>query len=647
MSITSYAQNFEDVMLWRALSHVDHGFYIDIGAQDAVIDSVSLAFYEQGWRGIHVEPLQRYAESLRQQRPGDMVIQAAVGEGPAVLRFFEIPGSGISTADSVIAGQHRSRGFEISEIAVPCIPLSTVLDAASTKEVHWLKIDVEGFERQVLASWGLSATKPWILVIESTVPLTQIDVHREWERLVIERGYSGVYFDGLNHYYLSDEHPELKAAFQVPPNIFDDFALNGTASAPFHRRIDARYREQIGELLAQAEAQQRLQESDVDRLKQSIDSQTAAHADREHKLLERITQAQHEAQVIQEVLGKRQREFTEQLLLNQQIAALEQAEQEGLLEAARRELESTSASLREKEQALSRHEIARATMQREFEIERHALRDVGNRQARAIDRFRSELAAVHGSLSWRATASFRFVGRVLRSALTRGRAVADLGGPNSGMGYMIDEGGFQRVSRVAAGPAADLRSILQLQDAAFVRCAYWTVLRREPDADGVRHYVRRIRTGTRKMAILASLYASGEAKKMGVDIPWLRKAIRHHRLARLPIVGSVMWSFLLRGNLSEMDRRMIVLEETVNCLTRESDRRGGNGEEAANWGRLFDHGIEGQSQLADIAEVEQLELSEMSKVAREIFVELSEAVEDAQGRATLKRTKRDPAIRGY
>ena len=53
----SYAQNFEDVMLWRALSHVDCGFYIDIGAHHPTIDSVSLAFYERGWTGIDVEPV--------------------------------------------------------------------------------------------------------------------------------------------------------------------------------------------------------------------------------------------------------------------------------------------------------------------------------------------------------------------------------------------------------------------------------------------------------------------------------------------------------------------------------------------------------------------------------------------------------------
>ena len=60
----SYAQNFEDIMLYRALKHVQSGFYIDIGAYDPVIHSVSLAFYERGWRGIHVEPNPHYAAPM-------------------------------------------------------------------------------------------------------------------------------------------------------------------------------------------------------------------------------------------------------------------------------------------------------------------------------------------------------------------------------------------------------------------------------------------------------------------------------------------------------------------------------------------------------------------------------------------------------
>ena len=40
----SYAQHGEDVLLWRALSGVKNGFYIDVGAFHPINDSVTRAF---------------------------------------------------------------------------------------------------------------------------------------------------------------------------------------------------------------------------------------------------------------------------------------------------------------------------------------------------------------------------------------------------------------------------------------------------------------------------------------------------------------------------------------------------------------------------------------------------------------------------
>lgn len=245
MSFNSYAQNFEDVMLWRALGHVPNGFYIDVGAQHPIVDSVSLAFHEHGWHGIHVEPLPQYAELLREQRPGDTILQAAVAPTSEVLQFYEIPNSGISTADAEIATSHRARGFEIREIFVPCVTLTAVFDLCKGKDIHWLKIDVEGYEAKVLTSWGKSRARPWIVVVESTLPLSQVQTHEQWEAMLLRLGYESAYFDGLNRYYIAAAHPELKAAFASPPNVFDGFTLNGTASAPFQGLLERRHHEQL------------------------------------------------------------------------------------------------------------------------------------------------------------------------------------------------------------------------------------------------------------------------------------------------------------------------------------------------------------------------------------------------------------------
>lgn len=337
MSITSYAQNFEDVMLWRALGHIEGGTYIDVGAQDPVIDSVSLAFHEHGWHGIHVEPTPHYAELLRQQRPGDTVIQAAVGNGSAILHFFEIPGTGISTADATIAAQHKERGFDVHEITVTSVALSAVFDLCTAAEIHWLKIDVEGFEKQVLDSWGAHSARPWIVVIESTLPLTQIESHEEWEAVILSYGYSAVYFDGLNRYYVSDAHPELTAAFASPPNVFDGFTLNGTASATFHKLIEARYQNKVSETLAQGQQQQQALQQETDRLKTDIFSLTEA----QQALSEQASQAKLEVQTLLSTHAEKEREVAVQLRTVQERAAQataeltsSQAERERMLQAA-------------------------------------------------------------------------------------------------------------------------------------------------------------------------------------------------------------------------------------------------------------------------------------------------------------------------
>jgi FkbM family methyltransferase len=229
--IRSYAQNFEDVMLWRALKNVEDGFYIDIGAQHPVQDSVSKAFYEKGWRGIHVEATPAYARLLRQDRPDETVIEAALSNQHGTLRFFEIPETGLSTGDPAIAARHQQQGFEVRETSVPTLTLADVFALAGHREIHWLKIDVEGMEKQVLEGWGHSPKRPWILVIEATLPNTTIESHHEWEHHVLTLGYLYGYKDGLSRFYLHQSHSALSEKLSLPPNVFDGYARASVSDA--------------------------------------------------------------------------------------------------------------------------------------------------------------------------------------------------------------------------------------------------------------------------------------------------------------------------------------------------------------------------------------------------------------------------------
>lgn len=221
----SFAQNFEDVMLWRALNHVVKGFFIDIGAHHPIKDSVSKIFSEAGWAGIHVEPVPLYADLVRKDRPGDQVIEAIVSDKNGLCEFYSIEGTGLSTSRKEIAESHKANNFEYSSIIVSAVTLDDIISLCPSSEIHWLKIDVEGMEKAVLSGWTDTRRLPWVVVIESTYPGTQLSNFSNWEELIVNKGYDCVYSDGLNRFYLQDKHEKLRDAFIFPPNIFDGFQL--------------------------------------------------------------------------------------------------------------------------------------------------------------------------------------------------------------------------------------------------------------------------------------------------------------------------------------------------------------------------------------------------------------------------------------
>lgn len=226
MTLISYAQNCEDIMLWRALRGVERGFYIDVGANDPQIHSVTHLFYEHGWRGINIEANRQYFDKLKSARPEDVNICAVATNFIGTVNFFEIDGTGLSTTDECISKAHDEIGFKSSEVQAEALTLAAICERHVRGEVHFLKIDVEGGTRAVLEGMDLAAVRPWIILSEAVRPFSQIQDFEDWEDALVSRGYTFVYADGLNRFYLADEHLGLRDRFQYPPNVFDAFSFH-------------------------------------------------------------------------------------------------------------------------------------------------------------------------------------------------------------------------------------------------------------------------------------------------------------------------------------------------------------------------------------------------------------------------------------
>jgi len=81
----------------------------------------------------------------------------------------------------------------LAEICRAHVPAGTAID--------FLKVDVEGWEEQVLRGADWDAYRPEILVIEAVAPLTDVPAWEGWDGLVRAQRYAFIEFDGLNRWY--------------------------------------------------------------------------------------------------------------------------------------------------------------------------------------------------------------------------------------------------------------------------------------------------------------------------------------------------------------------------------------------------------------------------------------------------------------
>jgi glycosyltransferase involved in cell wall biosynthesis len=188
MSFISYAKNSEDVILNRSFKEIKNGFYVDIGPSDPVINSVTKSFYDSGWRGINA----------------DLPIDS--------VDLFSL---------------HRARDVNLYRPAldgnVEATSLNNgILEYTQGNPIHFLKIHAHINETVVQQKFGLIQSQPWVILVEIKYPIKR-SIQSEVAMLLTNNGYEKVFFDGLNDYYVSQEHNQIKADLSFPYNIFDNF----------------------------------------------------------------------------------------------------------------------------------------------------------------------------------------------------------------------------------------------------------------------------------------------------------------------------------------------------------------------------------------------------------------------------------------
>jgi len=232
----SYAQNFEDLVLAGLLKDVVNGSYVDVGANHDLLDSVTKLFYDMGWRGINIEPNAFLHKELCEKRVDDLNLRIGLASVccSSILKQFERL-DGLSTFSDRRASEISLDWPDQTPTLVPIeiSTLSLVLNQhCKVQDIHFLKVDVEGLELEVLLGNDWCRWRPWVICVERS----QTKKYREAQKDMDTRArnlalfafleavsYRSVFFDGINDFFIATEKQDLWEKFDYGRDVI----LNG------------------------------------------------------------------------------------------------------------------------------------------------------------------------------------------------------------------------------------------------------------------------------------------------------------------------------------------------------------------------------------------------------------------------------------
>ncbi|MFN5350239.1 MAG: FkbM family methyltransferase [Polaromonas sp.] len=181
------------------------GFYVDVGANDPVLDSQSQHLEALGWTGLLIEPDPDCCELLRKNRTGTVVQMACSSPqnaGKQLLLNRAGPHSTLEDRPIALGAVVRS------QVAVQCDTLDAMLRAHNAPAgFDLLSIDIEGHELVALSGFSFDVWQPRLVLLEDHV--THLNKHQLMQR----NNYQLLMRTGLNSWYVRSD---LAYTFSVP-----------------------------------------------------------------------------------------------------------------------------------------------------------------------------------------------------------------------------------------------------------------------------------------------------------------------------------------------------------------------------------------------------------------------------------------------
>lgn len=190
--------------------------YLDLGANHAQELSNTYTLYENGMRGVLVEANPSLIPEFEFMRKGDIILNRCISmQSNEILPFYVLNGDGLSSPDidAVNEALAENPALKIEEtIEIESITVNEILEQYfADKPPVVLNVDIEGIEKEIIASIDFERFAPFIIVVERIDYSTKLTVGKRndgLEELMKEKGYIEYAFTGINSVFINEKKLE-------------------------------------------------------------------------------------------------------------------------------------------------------------------------------------------------------------------------------------------------------------------------------------------------------------------------------------------------------------------------------------------------------------------------------------------------------
>jgi FkbM family methyltransferase len=199
-----FSQHKEELIIRHFFGDWRGGFFLDVGCARPRADNNTYYLEDYlGWSGIAVDALGEYAPLWRKKRPRSEFFNFFVSDhSDDVTPFYrsELPGLSSYLRQAVDRGTPEGARLKFTQIRVPTITLTRLLEANGVSKIDLLSMDIEGAEPLALAGFDIDRFRPELVCVEVKPP-----VRGQIQRYFDSHGYVRLSqydaYDLVNYYY--------------------------------------------------------------------------------------------------------------------------------------------------------------------------------------------------------------------------------------------------------------------------------------------------------------------------------------------------------------------------------------------------------------------------------------------------------------